>query len=606
MTESENLVMSGIARYLCSSNIDYSILISGSWGTGKTYFIKDKLVHNEYSKCSDCIYISAAGKTTSSEVLTDILGQIIQRKVPGGGIKKILSSLSNLKRTVFNRSEGKFKLMFESIDLISDMFFEGFIKEKQIKTIIIDDLERYCGKLDELIPHIHDKLVENNVHVIYVADEEKIKHEQFIEIKEKYIRYVIAFNSDIKNALIEIGNKLDSKTPFYKMFKDNSNEIIKNIQEMQLFNFRTYLTAIECFNYFMEMKQIDLKELVLHLFSLILLHTAYLKEPGNEYLEKEYDEQIASVIRALNGKNCEIRTVEKTKEYKYPKSAEGFRLFVSKHKNYWRNYKDNESEKLRNFDYEPVIVEFLTTGAASKEDVLRFLDTKYIRNSNYFKDLQLLKAPQMLQENELRTVIFNVLKGINKRELTYDNLLQVSVAIEISEKYLFDLSSKEYKDEIILAANDYEYFKTGQYREYELVDSAGDSSFIKNVKAIIKKQQIRSSEEKDREKFLNLLNLAIEHYYIEISSYNFVIKSIKYDLIDYVLAQGNNIIYSFYCGLCELKDRELTQEDVILLKKLETAVIANINKITVDSMEYLLKKDILDCVKNILDKKIDC
>lgn len=57
-------------------------------------------------------------------------------------------------------------------------------------------------------------------------------------------------------------------------------------------------------------------------------------------------------------------------------------------------------------------------------------------------------------------------------------------------------------------------------------------------KTIIKKQQIRSSEEKDREKFLNLLNLAIDHYYIEISSYNFVIKSIKYDLFDCVLVQG--------------------------------------------------------------------
>lgn len=49
---------------------------------------------------------------------------------------------------------------------------------------------------------------------------------------------------------------------------------------------------------------------------------------------------------------------------------------------------------------------------------------------------------------------------------------------------------------------------------------------------------------------------------------------------------------------------ELVQEDVILLKKLETAVIANINKITVDSMEYRLKKDILDCIKNILEKKL--
>lgn len=44
MSESQQEIISGIKVYINEYCSDYAVMLNGSWGSGKTYFVKNELI----------------------------------------------------------------------------------------------------------------------------------------------------------------------------------------------------------------------------------------------------------------------------------------------------------------------------------------------------------------------------------------------------------------------------------------------------------------------------------------------------------------------------------------------------------------------------------
>ena len=61
MSESQQEIISGIKVYINECYSDYAVMLNGSWGSGKTYFVKNELIPVLEEERKAVIYISLFG-----------------------------------------------------------------------------------------------------------------------------------------------------------------------------------------------------------------------------------------------------------------------------------------------------------------------------------------------------------------------------------------------------------------------------------------------------------------------------------------------------------------------------------------------------------------
>lgn len=189
-----------IKSFVSQENTDYAILINGSWGSGKTYFLK-RAVAEEVRKINyrvsdkktepyELIYVSLYGITSSDELQKRLFLEVNPLlksktfKIAGGVISKLAD--------VFNAS-------FNSSDEKSILNIFGGIPKNKI--LVFDDLERLATEtINEVLGFINTYTEHQNLKVIIVADEEKIKAkiDDYDKVKEKLIRFTYLFNPELK------------------------------------------------------------------------------------------------------------------------------------------------------------------------------------------------------------------------------------------------------------------------------------------------------------------------------------------------------------------------------------------------------------------------
>lgn len=233
-----------IKTYISKDNVDYALLISGKWGCGKTYYIKDLIKDTRDRKF---IYYSLNGVTDISEIVNSIFLEMFLGGKHKKGIKIGSKFYPNIVNIFKNKSDiAKIISNFggEVLNFITDKYVEEFSNGKNSKPVIVlDDLERISEGIDitDLLGVIHNKFVLNNIKVIYVADEDKIKAKTcFDNEKEKYIQRVITFSNN-KNVLF---------ISFLKNAEIYSDDFLMVLQEVFCDgqeNLRTIKFCIECY-----------------------------------------------------------------------------------------------------------------------------------------------------------------------------------------------------------------------------------------------------------------------------------------------------------------------------------------------------------------------
>lgn len=235
-------IINEIDDYL-SNPLKYALLLNGSWGCGKTHFVKNKL--EKY----DTIYVSLYGLNSLSNLTFQVLYKLTEGQmlsVENKFIKSISKIIKPFKKKVnakvANTASSMLVSYIESkinvpIQSIVEMLSNVDLKNK---LIILDDLERSVISIDEVLGFINTMVEHNSIKVLLVANEDEISDkDDYLKTKEKLIYQTIQYKPDLNSIFLEV-IKEDNKT-----ILNNKDFLIKELVDEGHNNIRTLQFIIQ-------------------------------------------------------------------------------------------------------------------------------------------------------------------------------------------------------------------------------------------------------------------------------------------------------------------------------------------------------------------------
>lgn len=240
MTESEQNDF--IFRYLTDDRTNTALLLNGSWGSGKTFYIKNSLIPYLRSNSKKAVYISMYGiqntEALSKAIFTESYFQKLNTKGGTIGIgiaKTVLKGITSYFNIDIDGGAKEIKKLSKFLNL------KG-------KLLIIDDLERHDSSFNivEILGFINNLCEIDGVKILLVCDENSLlkfgldesDSKKYKSIKEKTIGDTIYFFPDI---LTTIPSIIDS----FKLecFLGNEQLILDKMLETSISN------KIPCHNF---------------------------------------------------------------------------------------------------------------------------------------------------------------------------------------------------------------------------------------------------------------------------------------------------------------------------------------------------------------------
>ena len=229
---SEDSILKTIKEYIESKNADYAILIDGEWGSGKTYFYKNRikkelspkeetvkksgnsLIKKLKEKCKDIkneltknrfIYVSTYGCKNVEEIDKKMFDSIVSSFLPEN-TSKIQKLIKKGAGSVYNIVSVFKELPSIPKDSIRNLI-EILQKQNEKRYILVfDDIERCDMPINELLGYINEFVEHKNMKVIIIANQKEIaKNKLYSNIE---LKYMIASNKKI-NVPITIHKKDD-------------------------------------------------------------------------------------------------------------------------------------------------------------------------------------------------------------------------------------------------------------------------------------------------------------------------------------------------------------------------------------------------------------
>jgi len=243
----------------CNEN-NGALLLSGKWGCGKTYIIRQ--VAKEINDGQDrmVVIISLFGvdsiKTLTRKVKERIFyAKIGQEKMYGQ--KKGFSTFKSIATPILTLAS-EYSMLAKgintafSVDLYDIINVEKEVvchrngtTEKRQLVLVFDDLERSRIDNVELLGVINEYSENKGIKTILVADEEHITGSQYKEFKEKLISRTIKLRSDYSNIIKNIVNGYVETVAGYKAYLEkNLNLLILLFEESQQENLRAVKACI--------------------------------------------------------------------------------------------------------------------------------------------------------------------------------------------------------------------------------------------------------------------------------------------------------------------------------------------------------------------------
>lgn len=255
-----------IYKYLKDDKTNTAILLSGPWGSGKSYYINHELVPFIKEKKKKAIVVSLYGlkdlaelsKSIYTELRLPVIGKIEKNEVAstaeiiGLTIFKNIANYGNIDISV---SEKKLNKLYSYVNL-------------KDKLLILEDMERSGIEYVTLLGYVNNLVERDGVKILLVANEQEIissfsdnenqgldkkknesdrKVNPYYKIKEKTIRDTIAFTADYSksfDSIIElfpsfILRKLIDKKPSIK------NKVLNILEYNCKGNLRTLIYALQ-------------------------------------------------------------------------------------------------------------------------------------------------------------------------------------------------------------------------------------------------------------------------------------------------------------------------------------------------------------------------
>lgn len=226
-----------LTEYVNDSRFKQAVLIDGLWGSGKTFFVKEKLIKKLENEITDknVYYISLYGINSSNQFNSCIMSKISEKII----IDKIKVKNAD---TVLKGAKIAFKFGKTVLNSFINIDTENLPNLADILDIkdcvfILDDLERCEMNINQLLGCINDLIEHNESKIIIIANQSEIGRLSLS--KDLPQKYLVVLNERIdliakdvaekkqdenkkisKQTLIEQTEKLFSEDILYEKIKE--------------------------------------------------------------------------------------------------------------------------------------------------------------------------------------------------------------------------------------------------------------------------------------------------------------------------------------------------------------------------------------------------
>lgn len=203
----------------------FAVLISGEWGCGKTWFIKERVISQLKEENINCLYVSLYGLSKPSDIDQEIFKEL-HPNLSNKHVKllaRITKGLIQASLKIDLNSDGKEDGAL-SIK-IPDVNWPEYLQNSDKHILIFDDLERCSIPINELLGYLNYFVEHGDHKLILIANESEIRpnldelkldtESRYNDIKEKLIGKTFLVDSDIDQAIEkfidEVANKKINK-----------------------------------------------------------------------------------------------------------------------------------------------------------------------------------------------------------------------------------------------------------------------------------------------------------------------------------------------------------------------------------------------------------
>jgi len=260
-------IINELERFLSQNTNNGALLITGKWGCGKTYILRE--IAKEYNGQKEYLIVITSlfgidtvnnlhqvvkehiafsqGFSDKSDTAKNWFGKIKKRSSP---IASALSESSQIAKG-FNAILNINWSDFISVEKNISCFVNGQKRQKQL-VLIFDDFERSKIDIVDLMGAINDYSENKDIKVVIVANEDEIENENYNDIKEKLISRTIHMSLDdkyiVKNIISSYtetakGYKeflLENTSVIHKVFVDSQSENIRSLKSVLMDFERVY------------------------------------------------------------------------------------------------------------------------------------------------------------------------------------------------------------------------------------------------------------------------------------------------------------------------------------------------------------------------------
>ncbi len=235
-----------IKSYLQEKDTDFAYMVTGGWGTGKTYFFKNRLPELE----TKYHIISLFGIEKPQDIYERILESLILGYKWKNSIASRLGAIANIIPNFLGGVEGNINEILTPTDQELKSLKE-FRVENCSDLIVFDDFERISSNanMGDILSEIHKLVDEFHNKVILVCNEEKLeKCESYKTFKEKTVRYTISYEVNIVDVLNSYYTNYTKKNKEYVDFlRNNQDDIVDLLNNAANKNLRTLDFIISTF-----------------------------------------------------------------------------------------------------------------------------------------------------------------------------------------------------------------------------------------------------------------------------------------------------------------------------------------------------------------------